>query len=174
MGTAPNLTDASWPRWKGGRYQLGGRNTTETKDQSQSNSLILKEHAMFEINCAISYHKPDGSESKAAESRLWADLNKGDVHDFEAAFNRALTKLNKLSGDRSRGRNKMKLGSTNPCEMRMDITITEDDAKWLRVSYEWPNCSEEGQAFILGAIDGELSTLSDEVRGTERRSGKRK
>jgi hypothetical protein len=132
------------------------------------------EVSMFEIGCVISYHKPDGSKAKDGETRSWADLSKQDVHEFETAFNRAMTKMSKLAQDKAKGKVKWLMTKTAPCEMRMDIVINEDGVKWMRSTYEWPNMGEEAQAMLLGMIDGELSTLPDELRGAIRRPGKKK
>jgi hypothetical protein len=125
----------------------------------------------FDINVDITYLKPDGSAAKEPESREWNDLEKAHVVEhFEMAFNRAMLKMNRLSVDQGRGHSR-KWTNTNPVEMRMDIRITEDGAKWMRSTYEWPNVGDEAQALLLGTIDGELSTMPDEVRG-KRRGGK--
>jgi hypothetical protein len=130
---------------------------------------------MFDINCVISYGPGADGAVKDGDVRSWSDLDKRDVIEFETAFNRAMTKMGKMAADTARGRAR-KIVGTNKTEMRMEITITEDGVKWLRATYEWPNMGEEQQALLLGTIDGELSTLPDELRGTARynSSGKKK
>ena len=129
---------------------------------------------MFEINCTTSFHADDGSKTKDDYVRQWTGLEKEHVVEhFEMAFNRAMMKMNKMAAEVNRGR-APKPTTTLPVEMRMDIMITEDGAKYIRASYEWPNVGEEQQALLLGMLNGELSMMPDDIRGAEKRGGKKK
>jgi hypothetical protein len=130
---------------------------------------------MFDVKCTFTYLKADGSEAKPAYVREWEGLEKLQIIDqLELGYNRAMLKMTHLSSAIAKGHAPKPTTNTDPVEMRADILITEDGEKWLRTTHEWPKMSEEGQAAFLGVLEGELSTVGDEVKGAEKRSKAKK
>jgi hypothetical protein len=128
---------------------------------------------MFTIDCTVSYHNADGSKAKDDYVRKWEGLEKEHVVEhFEAAYSRWMTKLNRLSVDINKGRAPMP-STTKPVEMRMDIVISENGAKWCRALHEWPHMGEEQQSLLIGMLSGELSSMPEDVRGREKRASKK-
>jgi len=118
---------------------------------------------MFEITATATFHNDAGAQTKEPRVYHWVDLEKKDVISFERQFNKAMMRMTDMADDVHHGK-LPKGGLTNPVEMRLDVVVLEDGAKWLRATYEWPKMGEEGQGMFFGVMDGELAKLSNELK----------
>jgi len=128
---------------------------------------------MFEIVCTFSFHDTAGAKVKEDFVRAWDGLTKEQVvDDFEVAHNNAMTKMMNLSSEMNSG-NAPRPTTTDPVELRCDITITEDGVKWMRVNYEWPKMGEEQQSLLIGMLSGEISAMPRATKSREKRQPKK-
>jgi len=129
---------------------------------------------MFEVVATATFLKTDGSSARDPYVRSWTGIEKESVIDhLEARMISALGKLNGLASDVVHG-NAPKGESTNPCEMRVEVLITEDGVKWQRTLLEYPNMGIEAQETLLGIFNGELSTMPSDMKNKENKGKKGK
>lgn len=122
---------------------------------------------MLDVSSTITFLTASGAEAKSPYVREWEGLSKAQFIELEIKYNHAMLKMAHLSAAMARG-DSPKPPSTNPVEMRMEIVCKEGDVKWMRTTHEWPNMGEEAQAVFLGILDGEMTTVADEVKKAER------